>query len=160
MRTVTLVLLAVALVAFTAPPVTAQPPAPARSINPEAVEFDTPELSRPGITGYVVELFVAFADTQQDVPVTTKALGRDALQGGIVRVDVKDLALDVPDGRYVATIRPQPSAVSDRSAPSDPFLLKREGTPEDRVAEARRERFWTKVGIALGASLLLLPLLF
>lgn len=159
MRTQTLVL-AVALVAFAAPSATAQAPA-ARSINPEAVEFDTPVTSTPGVTGFVVEIFVATADPERDAPVTAKTLGRDALQRtGIVRVELKDLVLGIPDGRYMATLRTEPSVGAVRSEPSDPFLIRQAGTPQDRQAEASRERFWTKVGVAIGAGLLLVPLLF
>jgi hypothetical protein len=158
MRTALVALFVVASLAVSAAPTRAQ--TLGVNVNPEAVEFAAPSLARQNVTGYLVELFVAFTDTQRDIPVTMTTLGPDALKGGTVRVDLRQLTFDVPDGRYVATIRPEPGSIVDRSIPSDPFWLKREGTPDDRVAEAKRERFWTRIGVALGAGLLVIPLVF
>jgi hypothetical protein len=131
----------------------------AHSVNPEAIEFEAEMLLDPVATGYRVEFFRAGYDTQRDDPVKMLNLPRGIVQeGGRVRVVIRDFVLDMPNGQYVATIRtiagPRQSA---RSAPTDVFVLALDGSPSQRVADDRRERFWTKVGIALGASVFLIP---
>ena len=149
----------IALLSVVASTTTAQ--TVARSVNPEAVEFETPVAETPGLIRYRVDLFVAGADTERDTPVASMELPPDALgRDGRVRVELKNLILEAPDGRYVATLRAVAGANTRQSQASDPFVLARESSPEGRVAEEKRERFWTKVGIAIGASLLLLPLIF
>ncbi|MEQ1869345.1 MAG: hypothetical protein ABL961_04920 [Vicinamibacterales bacterium] len=132
----------------------------ASSINPEAVEFETPVLSIAGITGYRVELFVAGADPTSDRPVNTMELGAGALRSdGRLRVELKTLIFDIPDGRYVATVRAMTATRSEQSAPSEAFVLSRAETVDDRIATAKRERIWTKVGLAIAGGLLVIPVL-
>lgn len=133
----------------------------ARNVNPEAVEFDSPLLSQPGLTGFRVDFFMAYADPTRDTPVKSIDIGLGARDDrGKVLVRLTDVLLDVPNGSYVATIRGTGAGLTPQSEASDAFVLSRPGAPVDRVAEAKRERFWTKVGIAIGGGLLLLPLIF
>lgn len=131
----------------------------ARNVNPEAVEFDLDP--QAGVSGYRVDFFMAGADTVRDTPVKSVDIGPGARGAdGRVRVRLNDLLLDIPNGSYVATIRGTGAAITPQSPPSDVFVLSRQGSPEDRVTAARRERVWTKIGIAIAAGLLLTPVIF
>lgn len=131
------------------------------TINPEAVEFESPVLDTPGITEYRVELFVAGADPARDVVVASRSFPPGAQQTpGRLRVELKELVLEVPNGRYIAVVRAVAGEQSFRTAPSAPFVLSRTDTVDDRLAERAQDRRWTKIAVIIGASLLLLPYVF
>ena len=151
-------LIFVVLLCLTAPHVGAQ--SPALSVNPEAIEFEPPLLDSSSVTGFRFEIFLAGSDTTRDTPVETLDLSPGALgKDGRIRVELKDVVLDLPNGRYIATIRTVTLGRSEQGEPSNPFVLAREGSVADRVDSVRRERFWTKIGIAIGAGIILVPLL-
>jgi hypothetical protein len=134
---------------------------PPRTVNPEAVDFESEVLSVPGLTTLRVELFMAGSDIRRDFPVKSFDLDLSALQeGGRVRVVLKDALLDVPNGQYVATVRAIGPDGSVQTEPSQVFVLAQEGAPQDRVAHEKQERRWTKIGILIGAGVFLLPLAF
>jgi hypothetical protein len=126
------------------------------TINPEAIEFDSPALDAAEVTAYRVEIFVAGADPDRDVAVAFALLGTDAREApGRIRVKLSDVVQEVPNGRYVAVVRAIDGSV--RTESSAPFVLAREESVEDTAATQKQERFWTKVAIAIGGSMLLLP---
>lgn len=133
----------------------------ARSINPEAVEFDSPVLALEGVHTLRVELFMAGADTRRDQPVNTLDVDPRAIRpDGRLRVELTPLVIGVPDGSYVATVRAVSDDQTAQSPPSDAFVLAREGTPEDRAAEEKQERRWTRIGLAIMIGALLVPFAF
>jgi hypothetical protein len=132
---------------------------PPRSINPEAIEFDVSTSGLTELTQYRVELFTASADTQHDPPIKSIDLPRDSVNDGRVRVPVKAALSDVPDGQYVATIRTENERESIQSEPSPTFIVSRTAAEPGEIDFDPRERFWTKVGLAIAAAILLVPLL-
>ena len=73
---------------------------PPQSVNPEAIEVDFPLLVDTGIAGYRLELFADSADTMRDAPVKSMEIGVSTrTPEGRLRVELKDLVLDVPNGR-------------------------------------------------------------
>jgi hypothetical protein len=152
-----LVLAAFAIVLWAAGGALAQPTA--NSVNPEALEFETPVFDVPGVTGYRLEVFQAGTDPVRDSPVTMWNVPAGAApREGRLRVELKDMLLEVPDGRYIAVIETVGVTPPRQSAPSTPFVLAR-GPVVDRLQAQKRERFWTRVSVAIGAGLLLAPLL-
>jgi hypothetical protein len=156
-RTVTMAL-ATCVFLLNAPVLTAQSTA-GRVANPEAVEFDVPGAGGSEIDGYRVELFPTGSDTKSAEPVKTLELSSPSASDGKLRVDLRSSLEGLPDGAYVATIRTiRVDGQSARSEPTEPFLVSHNRFVQDRVVE-RKERFWTKVGIAIGAGTMIIPLL-
>jgi hypothetical protein len=137
--------------------VTAQSSA-GRVANPEAVEFDVPDAGGAEIDGYRVELFPTGSDTKSAEPVNALELSSpSSASDGKLRVDIRSSLEGLPDGAYVATIRTlRVDSQSARSEPTQPFLVSHSRFVQDRVVE-RKERFWTKVGIAIGAGTMIIP---
>lgn len=133
-----------------------------RSVNPEALEFEVPSGGDSDETAYRVEIFAAEADTSRDTPAQSIELGPSAVrEEGRIRVDVARSLGSLPDGSYVATIAAVHEGLDAvRSAPGEPFVIARGSTPEQRAETERQERRWTKIAIAIGASLLILPFIF
>lgn len=132
----------------------------ANNVNPEAIQFDSPVLSFPGATGFRIEVFPEGADPRRDVPVKTFEVKPTLDNRQRLHVTLGEPLIDVPNGRYMATVRPTGPSMGPQSEPSDVFVLSRESSIDERVAEQRRERFWTKVAIAIGGVLLFTPFLF
>jgi len=131
---------------------------PIRSVNPEAVEFDVPNPPDRGVTGYRVELFKADMHPDTDAPLESIKIRADAVRDdGTVRVDLGLGSVDLPDGVYVATIRPMGGERSERSAAGAPFVLARGAALAERVELVQRERRWTRIAIAIGAAILVVP---
>ncbi len=153
-RTTALIL--VATLAVSVVPAAAQ--FPARSVNPEAVDFESAALSDPA-TGYRVDLFIAGSDIERDFPVKSFDVPATALgEGGRLRVSLKEQTQDVPNGQYVATVRVIAGETARLGAISQVFTLYQPGTPQDRLELARQERIWTRVAMAIGAGILLAPI--
>src|SRR5262245_51322658 len=113
---------------------------PPRTVNPDAVEFESPALDISGVTSLRVELFMAGSDMLRDLPVKSFELGPSALQeGGRVRVTLKDAVLDVPNGQYVAAVRVFGRDGSAQTEASQVFVLNQAGSPQDRVANEKQE---------------------
>lgn len=130
-------------------------------INPEAVEFASPVLDATGVTGYRVEIFVAGADPLRDAPVASAGLDPSAQQvPGRLRVELKDLVLEVPDGRYIAVVQAITTVRPVLTALSAPFVLARETSVEERVEERKLDSLWTKIAVAIAGTLLLVPFIF
>lgn len=131
-------------------------------VNPEAIQFESPVLMEPGLRGFRMDVFAAGANPAVDPPVSSVEVGLNARDAARVRVSLQNGLLDVPNGRYIATIRGRTAdgTLTGPSVASDAFVLSRPDAPEERVEAARRERFWTKIGFAIAGGLLLLPLLF
>jgi hypothetical protein len=128
-------------------------------VNPEAIEFAEPVSISASAAGYLCELFAASADTRRDPPITSANIDvRSRTADGRIRVEVNRVAADVPNGTYVMTIRPLEGGTSTRSDPSDPFVVLKAGTGTETELD-RDERFWTKVAIAIGAGVILIPIL-
>jgi hypothetical protein len=158
MHTKVVAVIAIACVNLIADPVFAQ--AQGRSVNPEGVEFDLSSMSQEDVNGYRVELFVAGADVRRELPVKSLELARGAVRDrGKIRVDLRNALMDLQDGEYVATIRPLTADRSIQSEPSEVFVVSRNQSGEDGLTPDRRERFWTKVAVSIGAGLLLLPII-
>jgi hypothetical protein len=131
-----------------------------RSVNPESLEFDPLLGGQPDLTEYRVDVFAADSDPRLARPIKSIDLRRrDLRDDGSVRIELTSVLNDVPDGRYVATIRAVSGTQTVQSGPSETFVLSRNGTVADRVALERRERFWTKVGFAIAGGILFVPLL-
>ena len=147
--------------------------------NPRALEFDVPE-AETSISGYRVELFHSRADTSTAQAVNTLEIARASASesGGRVRIEMKGLFANVPDGEYVVTLQTfGPDGASRRSEPAGPFQLsghfKGESRPapgterEPPTSEAgetppdheRGGRFWGIVGIVMGIAAIILPLI-
>jgi hypothetical protein len=152
MRFTTALLLAGLLVAGSAAAQTA------RAVNPEALLFESPLFTRAE-ERYRLELFMAGANPDRDTPVKIVDIGARTAADGRLSVPLADAVLDIPDGSYVAVVRQDGVTRGSRTDPSQAFVLSRPGTPTDRVEAARRDRFWTKVGISIGGALLALPFL-
>jgi hypothetical protein len=132
---------------------------PPRTVNPEAVDFESEVLSVPGLTTLRVELFMAGSDIGRDFPAKSFDLALSALQeGGRVRVVLKGVVLDVPNGQYVAAVRAIGPGGSAQTEPSQVFVLAQEGTPQDRAALEKQERKWTKIAWAIGAGIFIIPI--
>lgn len=129
-----------------------------RPVNPGALEFSLSGLA--SADGYRVEVFPSSADTRTASAIKVIEIPHARLAADVIQVDVAAAMADVDDGEYIATIRTADASLSERSAPSHPFVLARGQSVEERQAEARRDRFWTKVAIAIGGSILVIPLLF
>jgi hypothetical protein len=142
---------------LTAPALTAQSTT-GRIANPEVVEFDVPNAGASEVDGYRVELFPTGSDTTSAAPV--KALevsSTSSAAEGKLRVDIRGSLDELPAGEYVATVRTiRLDAQSARSAPTQPFLVSHSAVAQDLVVE-RRERFWTKVAMAIGAVAMIIP---
>jgi hypothetical protein len=149
-----------------------QPP-PAPLVNPRAIEFDLPAAGSADVTGYRVELFKSGSDTTSASPVRSLNIRKPRGRSAQLRVDLRELLGNVPDGEYVATVR----AVgrhgnSPRSLPTEPFTISGHGQPVDdlpapapspdpEVADPDREPWgWTVAGIAMGVAAFLLGYLF
>jgi hypothetical protein len=132
------------------------------SVNPEAVEFDAPSLtvSTP-VNGYRVAFFLYGTDPRRDTPVKTVQIGTGARQdNGRVKISLQELVTDVPDGRYVATVQVIGPPDALPTPPSDPFVLSRNTSVQDRLDSARNERLWTRIAIGIAGALLTVPFLF
>jgi hypothetical protein len=130
-----------------------------RSVNPEAIDFDIPTVDQPEQAEYRVEVFQADSDIHVAAPIKSIDLARrDFRDNGTFRLDLTSALNDVPDGNYVATVRATSGTQTVQTGPGETFVLSRHRTPEDRSALERRERFWTKIGLGIGAAILLVPL--
>jgi hypothetical protein len=133
-----------------------------RSVNPEAIEFDTYPVERLGLTQYRIEFFKATADPQRDSPI--KSIDVDAgLQGdddGTLRVDVHTALAGMPDGEYVARLRAfGENGQIDVRVPNEFFILSRQaGTDLAGADPPDRERFWAKVGLTIIGGILLVSI--
>jgi hypothetical protein len=86
-----LVLAACAIVLWAAGGALAQQPT-ANSVNPEALEFETPVFDVPGVTGYRLEVFQAGTDPLRDSPVTMWNVPPGAApREGRLRVELKNM---------------------------------------------------------------------
>ena len=143
-----------ALVMLAVPARAAEP----RAANPSTLEFVVDSNPGPDVKGYVVELFPAGSDMKSAAPIKFVQLKTSALTtGGVIRVDLRKSLEDLADGEYVATIRTMaPKGASIRSEPTPPFLVHGTLVTND---ERRKERFWTRVGIAIGAAVIIIPLI-
>ena len=134
---------------------------PPRTVNPEALDFESAVLNVSGLTSLRVELFMAGADVRRDFPVKSFDLEPSVLkEGGRLRVVLKEAVLDVPNGQYVVAVRAFGPNGSEQTEPSQVFVLAQEGSPQDRVEAEKRDRRWTKIGILIGAAVFLVPLAF
>ena len=149
------------------PPLAAQPAA-ARVANPDTIEFQVSPVDQTTTTAYRIELFPAGSDASLAVPVKTLDIpASQADNGQPIRIDLRSARENVADGEYIATIRMiRADGTSPRSQPTAPFLISGHGVasqgssaePNLTDEERRQERFWTRVAIAVGAGLLLLPI--
>jgi hypothetical protein len=132
-----------------------------RIVNPQAIEFDLPlgGANAPNVASYRVDFFEAGANPRRDVPIKSVALPIRDVTDRAVRVDVISLLADMKDGEYVAVLRSDSVDDLPQSEPSAAFVVNHDGLPEDRRPPGPRERFWTKVGLAIAGSLLLVPML-
>jgi hypothetical protein len=73
------------------------------------------------VTGYVFEVFSAGADPARATPVRTQNLGKPAVVGGEIGVDVGTTIQSLASGTYFSTVRAVGTAGSTRSAPSNSF---------------------------------------
>lgn len=163
--------LAICVVLFT-PAGAAGQPAPI--VNPRAIEFELPAGAHGNVIAYRVELFPSGSDTASAPAVRALDVPRARRPGRALRVDLREWLQGVPDGEYVATVRSLAgNGESPRSEPTEPFTISglaggsQERSPPDvfvsdpAAPDQDREPWpWTAVGIAMGAALLLLPLLF
>jgi hypothetical protein len=133
----------------------------ARSVNPEAIDFDLPGFARSEETRFRLDVFNASSDTRRDSPLKSSGVMSRNVTGGVekVRVDLVGLLNRVPDGEYVATLLATRRGESIQSEPSPVFVLSRNPATKD-ILVGSRERFWTKVGLSISAGLLLVPFLF
>jgi hypothetical protein len=130
----------------------------ALSVNPEALEFDGAALGSPAAARYRLQLFTDGADLGRATPLRTIEVPIEAKVPMLVTL--KQLVAGVPDGRYVAALDALDPNPLVRRIWSDPFVLSRGLAVVAADPESdRHERFWTKVGIAIGASVVLLPFL-
>lgn len=131
-----------------------------RVTNPEAVEFDVPTELDSGIDGYRVEVFRTGSNTKSaDAVKALEFSPTAAASEGKLRVEIRSSLEGLPDGEYLATIRTlRSNSQSARSEPTQPFLVSHGALAQDRVIE-QRERFWRKVGIAIGAGVMIIPFL-
>ena len=156
------------LVLLVRPPALAAQPAFVRIANPGTVEFEILDQRPAEVELYRIELFSRDADTQVALPVKrVDVQAASAPKVGTIRIDLRERLEGVPDGEYVATIRTiRAGGESPRSQPTTPFFISGHGeTGQDQSAtqtdeEKRRERFWTKVGLAIGAAAILIPFIF
>jgi hypothetical protein len=132
-----------------------------RSVNPQAIEFDLQSLNigHANQTNIRVDFFEAGANLRRDVPIKSTVIPTSDMNDRTVRVDVMSLLGDLPDGEYVAAIRSESPDQSLQGEVSAVFVLNHGGVLDDRLPRDPRDRFWTKVGLAIGAGLLLTPLL-
>jgi hypothetical protein len=133
----------------------------ARSVNPEAIQFDPPQGDQPPGTEYRVEFFNASADIHADRPVRSIGLHPlMLLDDGSLRVDLHSALVDVPDGEYIATLRAfGDNGPVDVSEPSQPFVLFRAALILHEAELTQREKFWTKIGFAIIGGILVVPFL-
>ncbi|MBS1817550.1 MAG: hypothetical protein JSU08_06455 [Acidobacteria bacterium] len=128
--------------------------------NPGAIEFEVEGSAAPVPALWHIELLRASDAPATAQPVKAWDSGSVQAAGARVRVELAGVLDDVPDGEYVATIR-----VAGPGGPigvAGPFIVYGHGataasagkSPEER----RNERKWTRVAIAIGASILLIPL--
>jgi hypothetical protein len=142
---------------LTPPALTAQSTT-GRIANPEVVEFDVSGEDALNVDGYRVELFPTGSDTESAAPVKALEVGSSSTAGeGKLRVDIRGSLEELPAGEYVATVRTiRLDTQSARSAPTQPFLVSHSAVAQDLVVE-RRERFWTRVAMAVGAVAMIIP---
>ncbi len=151
----------------------AQEPFSPRPANPAALEFEFPvDESSVVEVAFAIAIVPASSDASTATPVGRLETTRSRLVRGLVRVDLREALEGVPDGEYVAVVsRLNPDGTHGASVASVPFAVfgrspdapQRTATVVSAAAptpHARSERFWTRVSIAIGAGLLLLPLLF
>lgn len=152
---------ALTLVAFTlllGRPGSAQTEA-AVTVNPEALDFNLPSTAA-GDRSYRLELFAPTSNPDSDQPVKSTDVHVDRVDS-VIRVSLAPAIVAIPDGEYKAVLRVvDASGPAIQSRPSNVFVLSREESLADRVAIEHRERFWTKVGIAIGAAAMLIPFIF
>ena len=135
---------------------------PPRVVNPEAVGFTLPNDAGTEFDSFRVELFRSGSDTQVASAVTSVTVAAEItpLEGRRAWVNIGGALGTLSDGEYVATIRTVgDQGESRRSVPSAPFGVVSPLTAPLPPAEARQERFWTRVGIAIGAAAILIPFL-
>lgn len=151
-----------------------QPPQRVQLANPSALEFEVSVDARQLATRYRVEVF-AGSDVSA---LATAARVFDTADitdagSGRVRVELGPALAGLPDGEYVATLRTVGvQGESMRSSATPRFIVYDSGAGNPaRAAEAapgsapatdaekQDERFWTKVAIAVGAGLTLVPFL-
>jgi hypothetical protein len=70
---------------------------------------------------YVVEIFPAGADTRVANPVATRDIGKPAVSGGVISVDVSSTIMGLSPGNYVATVTAFGDTGSSQSAASPQF---------------------------------------
>jgi hypothetical protein len=149
----------------------AQPPDEAPLLaNPSAIEFTVDaKAAPPPSSAYRVELFRAGDDTTTAQPVRQVDTQNATVQGGLVRIELANALRDVADGEYVARLRAvSPTGISPVSGATVPFVVYGQDGPartatvlatQPSEAEQRKERFWTRVAVAIGAAVVVLPLL-
>jgi hypothetical protein len=149
--------LALGVLLLTAPALTAQSTT-GRIANPEVVEFDVPSGGASEVDGYRVELFPTGSDTKSAAPVKALEVSSTSTAAeGKLRVDIRGSLEELPAGEYVATVRTiRLDTQSARSEPTQPFLVSHSAVAQDLVLE-RRERFWTKIAMAVGAVAMIIP---
>jgi hypothetical protein len=158
----------ITLVFLHASPSTAQP-AFVRIGNPGSLEFQIVG-GAASVSGYRVELFSSAGDPFAAPPV--RVVDVPAAPGRTdehVLIDLHAQLTGIPDGDYVATVRTISGGIaSPRSQPTQPFFVSSgsltaggaSATGALEEAEAPRSRFWTKVAIAIGATIVVLPFVF
>ena len=105
-----------------------------------------------------MELFPTGSDTKSATPVKALEVSSTSTAAeGKLRVDIRGSLEELPAGEYVATVRTvHLDTQSARSAPTQPFLVSHSAAAQDLVVE-RRERFWSKVAMAIGAVAMIIP---
>ena len=132
-----------------------------RIVNPQAIEFDLPPgaPNTSSVVSYRVEFFEAGLNPERDAPIKSVAVGVTGMGDRTVRVDILSFLADLADGEYVAALRTDDPQGRPQSEPSPVFMVKHEGLREDALPAGPRDRFWTKVGLAIAGGLLLVPIL-
>jgi hypothetical protein len=88
---------------------------------PTRVVF-TPSPDHAIVTHYLLEIFTAGSTPGTSAPVATRNLGKPAVAGGEISVDVATLIQPLAPGNYIATVSAVNAAGAGRSAPPSAFV--------------------------------------
>lgn len=159
------------LATMTAQPAASQERAPLVA-NPVALELavEAPRDARSTAV-FRIAVFRSEDDPQSTVPVAQVDSGEVQVSPGAVRIELGRVLANLADGIYVARVSVEGTTVTlagpdvtppfvvfgrNSAAPSKPVSTIRLRAP---VEEERHERVWTRVAVAIGAAILLVPLL-